>query len=161
MVWEQVGEAGHYLNGAVFWHALQSMVPRILMPGKDKTVPLDSYIESAIGLPDFDGCLTSYGYAFAEGGWPGVFGFHILLGIALALLTKKAVAGSSPIWWLACAFGWEVVLQMENEVLMDALSAVRCVAIYGVLLGLFSLIGRSFSVSRRCNLPVRRLASTQ
>ncbi len=141
-IWEAISSGGHHSNGTAMWYALQSVVPRILMPEKGVTVPLDVYTERELDLAVSDGCLTSYGYAFMEGGWPAVFILHILLGLGLALVSRKAMAGFSPLFWLACAFSWEVALQMENELISEGLSAVRCIAIYAVIVQLYSMAVR-------------------
>jgi hypothetical protein len=130
------------------------MVPRVMQREKAPTVPLDVYTERTLGLAESDGCLTSYGYAFMEGGWPAVFIVHALLGLGLALISKKAMAGLNPLWWLACAFGWEVVLQMETELLPESLSALRCVLVYGVILQLCSMGRRQDKVSAAHKTPM-------
>jgi len=113
-----------YGEGVV--RGLAGLIPRIFWPDKPTTLAPQIVAQELLGFPiTYDASLGPLTQFYFEGGWLGVVGGFALLGWFVAWLTKKAALTGSVGWWMAFCFTWGHIANMELEVGLGLITALR------------------------------------
>ncbi|HJT58724.1 MAG TPA: hypothetical protein VJ761_19600 [Ktedonobacteraceae bacterium] len=140
---------GH-LHEAVLLDSLYSLVPRAVWRSKPVMVSTQLQIEEKLHLPLFDASPGPIIQFYADWGVSGVVLGFFCFGMFLGLLTKYAKRSESVVHLLALAWVWSVAVQVETDLSLGILVALRhllvVIVLYRVALFWIRLSGRQSHV---------------
>ncbi len=122
---QALDHGNRYLHGAVLVDSLYSLIPRAFWPNKPVLVSTQLQIEEKLHLPLIDASPGPVTQFYADWGVGGVAIGLLCFGILLGSLTKYATQSGSPTAWLTLAWIWSVAVQVETDLTLGILVALR------------------------------------
>jgi hypothetical protein len=144
--------------GALTMWTIGGLAPRLFWPDKPAVVPSQFRIEQYLNLPEFDNSAGPINYFYTEFGWLGVFVGFFCFGLLLGVWTKFTITSNSVFAWLVLFWCWSGFADVETDLVLDLLVAVRQVIVVYVLYRLIMLVVFSTHQQHR-TLSVPKLAS--
>jgi hypothetical protein len=146
---------GGYVGLNPIFESLPTLIPRVVWPQKPPTVSPPLVIESQLGLMANDAPVMATTEFFVMFGITGVAIGYALFGFALALVSRYSVSSRHVGFWILGIFLWSHVVQVEQEIVLGSLSALRNGLVFlTVYIGLVELT-RALGIGRRRDEPLR------
>lgn len=121
----QSTDAGYpFLLGKSISNGLFTLVPRVVWSSKPIMLAPQIFIRQQFGLQLYDASPGPLVQFYAEAGWTGVVLGFFVLGFLLGKVGQRMRTMSVPIM-ITGALLWNVVAQLETEVIIGILSALR------------------------------------
>ncbi len=133
-------------RGQPFWGegiflSLESLVPRVFWADKPAAVSMQLVMQQLLGFTElYDASSGPLVQFYFEGGLLGVAIGYALFGWGLGWLTKKAFETGAIGWWICLAFVWGTAANLELELVLGFLGAIRGAALMYVIWMFFTLV---------------------
>jgi hypothetical protein len=124
---------GTHTYGALTAWTIADLTPRLFWPDKPAVIPTQFRIEQYVNLDELDNSAGPINYFYTEFGWAGVtlgfFGFGALLGA----WTNTTLRSNSIFAWLLLFWTWSGFADVETDLILDILLAIRQVVVVYLL----------------------------
>lgn len=139
---DAVGSSDTFLYGRGIGGSLYGLIPRFLWHDKPAVVAPQLVVEELLSIPLHDAALGPVTQFYAEGGWIGVAVGFFLFGFLIGKLTSRTML-SKQIWmWIILFFLWSQISNLEHEVVLGSLGAVRNAFVVYLMYRLMLLVTR-------------------
>lgn len=121
-----------YGKGILF--SADSLIPRFLWLDKPVVAAPQLVAQELLQFPIlYDAALGPTTQFYFEGGWIGVVFGYLLFGLGMSWLTNCAIKGRSVYLWIMLSFIWGHIANIELELVLGVLGAIRSAVIVWLL----------------------------
>jgi len=124
---------GAETHGALTAWTIADMTPRLFWPDKPAVVPTQFRIEKYLDLNELDNSAGPINYFFTEFGWAGVILGFLGFGALLGAWTNTTMRSNSVFAWLLLFWAWSGFADVETDLILDILLAIRQVIVVYLL----------------------------
>jgi len=121
-----IDDRGEPFYGQGIFESLIGLVPRFMWLDKPAIASPQAVVQGLLGYSEtYDASVSPITQFYFEGGWIGVIGGYMLFGWAMTWLTRQTVQSRSVGLWIVLCFIWGHVSNIEFELVVGGLGALR------------------------------------